>query len=70
MTDLIRAEQLLPSGEIDRIIARTPQDLTAFQKTAAELPLGTRPRMANWIGRFMHGPAERLAAGSSNAANA
>jgi hypothetical protein len=51
MTDFIRAEQLLPEGEIDRI-ARAPTALRLFQDAAADIPLPERPHLADWISQF------------------
>ncbi len=60
MTRFIRERGLLPSDEIDAIIAGAPVDLIAFQRVAAEIPLAERPTMRDWIDRFNAG-VERLA---------
>ncbi len=52
MTDFIRAERLLPDGEIDRIEAEAPTSLKLFQDAAAEIPLPERPHLADWIESF------------------
>lgn len=54
MTDFIRAERLLPDGEIDRIEAEAPTSLSLFQEAAAEIPLPERPHLADWMERFRH----------------
>ena len=58
MTDFIRAEQLLPHAEIDRIIADAPTALVEFQRGAAEAPVETRPHLADWLSRFAQAPQE------------
>lgn len=52
MTDFIREEGLLPSAEIDHIIAEAPADLVRFQERAAAIPLETRPSLSTWLDRF------------------
>ncbi len=52
MTDLIRAERLLPTGEVDRIVRDAPLDLVRFQDVAAAVPLEARAPLATWIDRF------------------
>ena len=52
MTDLIRAERLLPSNEIDRIATEAPKALKLFQEAAADIPLPDRPHLADWIAQF------------------
>ena len=52
MTDFIRSDRLLPSAEIDAIIAEAPGELVAFQQGAAEAALAERPHLANWLTRF------------------
>lgn len=52
MTDFIRAEQLLPAGEIDRIAHEAPTALRLFQDAAADIPLPERPHLADWISQF------------------
>lgn len=52
MTDFIRAEQLLPAGEIDRIAHEAPTALRLFQDAAAHIPLPERPHLADWISQF------------------
>jgi len=55
MTDLIRAEQLLPEHEIDHIIRTAPAELISFQEAAACVDLGDRPAMREWLDRFNAG---------------
>ena len=55
MTDFIRSDRLLPSTEIDAIIADAPAELVAFQQGVAEADLAERPHLADWLTRFkMH----------------
>lgn len=55
MTDFIRAEELLPTAEIDAIIADAPTDLIRFQDAAALIPIEERPAMSEWLDRFNAG---------------
>lgn len=64
MTTFIRSAQLLPSAEIDAIIADAPDQLVAFQEGAAEAELAARPHLADWLTRFnMRGSASPMAGG-------
>lgn len=51
MTEYIRQKGLLPSDEIDAIIALAPADLLAFQATV-DPTAATRPAMSQWITLF------------------
>ena len=69
MTLFIRAEQLLPPDEIDRIVRDAPTDLIRFQDVAGQIPIGERPTMTDWLDRFHaafpqrgRGPAHAIAA--------
>lgn len=62
MTAFIRAEELLPTAEVDRIVRDAPTDLIRFQDVAAVVPLGERPTMADWLDRFHAAFPERGAA--------
>lgn len=51
MTEFIRSEGLLPSDEIDEIIALAPQDLLAWQDAVAQIETA-RPAMSEWVRLF------------------
>jgi hypothetical protein len=52
MTVFIREQGLLPSDEIDRIVAAAPGDLLDFQEAAARVPVEHRSSMRDWLERF------------------
>jgi hypothetical protein len=60
MTDLIRAERLLPEAEVDDIVANAPTQLVAFQERAAGDDIASRPVLANWLERFSTNTLEAL----------
>lgn len=60
ITDFIRAEQLLPSEEIDSIIRHTPAELLRFQDAAALVPVMERPTMEEWLADFTAGLQEAI----------
>lgn len=55
MTDFIRAEELLPSADINAIIRDAPADLVRFQDVTALIPIEARPAMTEWLDRFNAG---------------
>lgn len=55
ITDFIRAERLLPPGEIAAIIRDAPTDLIGFQDAAALIPVTERPTMEEWLADFNAG---------------
>lgn len=55
MTTFIRAHGLLPSSEIDAIIADAPAELIAFQDVAALAPLEERAPLRSWLEQFSAG---------------
>lgn len=61
MTEFIRAKGLLPSSEIDDIIAYAPADLISFQEAAALVPVAERAPLRTWLDCF-NAAADRLAA--------
>jgi hypothetical protein len=65
MTEFIRNEGLLPSTEIDHIIASAPADLVRFQDVAALVPLEEREPMRAWLDRFNAGADARVERGLS-----
>ena len=52
MTDFIRDEQLLPSDEIDAIIATAPAALVRFQDTEGNFPIEKRAELSAWLRWF------------------
>ena len=52
MTAFIRAEELLPAGEIDAIAADAPAELTRFQDAVADRPAERRPEVSRWLTLF------------------
>jgi hypothetical protein len=52
ITDYIRAQGLLPSDEVDRIVATAPLELLSFQAAQAVLPLSERVSMGQWLHDF------------------
>ncbi|MBX8846853.1 hypothetical protein HCH44_18305 [Sphingomonas melonis] len=55
ITEFIRERGLLPPEEIDRIIARAPTELLAFQAAQAALPADARTPMGRWLDDFNRG---------------
>jgi hypothetical protein len=55
MTAFILAEGLLPSAEVERIIADAPSQLIEFQEGAANVPVEGRATMHDWLVRFEAG---------------
>ncbi len=51
MTELIRAEALLPRAEVDAIVEITPPSLERWQDAVARTP-GPRPEAARWLTLF------------------
>jgi hypothetical protein len=60
MTEFIRTEGLLPSSEIDDIVAHAPADLISFQDASALVPLAERAPLRTWLDRF-NAAADRFA---------
>lgn len=52
MTDFIRDEQLLPSDEIDAIIAMAPAALVRFQDAEGNFPVEKRAELSAWLKWF------------------
>lgn len=52
MTDFIRDEQLLPSDEIDAIIAMAPVALVRFQDAEGNFPIEKRAELSAWLKWF------------------
>jgi hypothetical protein len=48
----IRDEGLLPTAEIENIIATAPVDLICFHERPAASPNETRPTLESWLDRF------------------